>query len=356
MVRRVVTLLALAATAGSAHANMGKGWEGGDRAGEPVGIADVSIRREELVIDLRSMTDRNAKVKVSATYHLDNRGADKPLSLVFALGSNADHFRVTLDRTEITSRLPGDAPLPESWQPPKMTPGIDGAELYYSVDNPSLSVTFELVIPSGRHDVAVTYDAEPVQSGDDGVLRYQFGYVLSPARTWAGFGGLDLTVHVPEDWRIAVTPALKRDGDTLRGAFTSVPADAVALTMKRPTGWYTVVSIASLLLFAVVALGGLIVIGWRTRVDERRRRAADLLFPFRAAAFGRGVAWGVAVLAVGMFAIFGPDLTVPGQAYHRGYGQGLGAVGVVLGSILAIVIGWIASHVIGRRVHFPSQD
>lgn len=329
---------------------MAQPWQGGDRAGDPIGIKDITITREELVIDMRPMIDRAALAKVRATYHLDNRGVDKPLDLVFAMGSQASAFRVTLDGVEITSTLPSDAPLPESWQPPTKTPGFDGGEHWYGLDNPPLSVAFKLVVPAGRHELAVTYNAQPVQFGLDSVLAYQFGYVLSPARAWAGFGGLDLTVHVPEDWRIAITPALKREGDTLRGSFSTVPADAVALTIQTPTGWHTVVTIASRLLFALVAFGGLFGIGWWTRVDERRRLEANQ-FPFKAAAFGRGVAWAVAFLAAGMFAIFGPDLTVPGQAYHRGYGQGLAAVGVVFGSLLAIIVGSIASYIIARRVH-----
>lgn len=353
MVRIVV--LALVASVGTASANMGQPWEGGDRAGDPVGITDVAITREELVIDMRPMIDRHALAQVSVTYHLDNRGADKPLDLVFAMGSRSTAFRVTLDGTELTSKLPGDAPLPESWQPPRTTPAFDGGELGYDLDNPPLSVAFQVVVPTGRHELAVSYNAEPVQDHLGSVMLYQFGYVLSPARTWAGFGGLDLTVHVPAGWRIAVTPALIREGDTLRGSFPTVPADAIALTVQAPTGLHTVVSFASLVVFAIVALGGLFAVVWRTRVVERRRLAANQ-FPSGAIAFGRGFAWGVAFFAAGLFAIFGPDLAVAGQAYHRGYGQGFAAVGVVLGTILATLIGWIVSYVVGRRVHLPKQE
>lgn len=352
MGRSLAALAVMIASAGSAHANMARGWQGGDRAGEPVGITDIAITREELVIDMRPMVDRTALAKVSATYQLDNRGADKQLDLVFAMGSDAESFRVTLDGTEVTGTLPSDAPLPQSWRPPETTPGFDGGEHSYGLDNPPRSVAFKLVVPAGRHAVVVTYSAQPVQFGDDSVLAYQFGYVLSPARMWAGFGGLDLTVHVPEDWRIAITPALKREGDILRGSFPSVPADAVALTVQRPTGWHTAVTVASRLVFALVVFGGLFVIGWWTRVDERRRLAANQ-FPFTAAAFGRGVAWAVAFLVTGMFAIFGPELTVPGQSYHRGYGQGFAAFGVVVGTVLLIVVGWITSYVIARRIHLP---
>lgn len=347
-----IALLALVASVGTASANAAKGWEGGDRAGEPIGITDIAITREELVIDMRPMTDRGALAKVSATYHLDNRGPDKQLDLVFAMGSPSRDFRVLLDGKLIATMPRPDVQVPESWQPPRFTPGFDGGELYYGTDNAPTAVAFRLVVPAGRHDLAVTYDAEPVQHHIDSVLIYQFAYVLSPAREWAGFGGLELVVHVPPDWKIAVTPALEREGDTLRGSFTTVPADAVALTIQTPTGLHSVVTIASLGLFAIVALGGISMIVWRTRVAERRRRAASQ-FPFRAAAFGRGVAWGTAFLGTGLFAVFGPDLVIAGQGYHRGYGQGLAAFGLVVGTFLVILIGWIVSHSVGRRVHFP---
>lgn len=350
----MIVMLVLASSIGDVSANMAKPWEGGDRAGDPVGIKDVAITHEELVIDLRPMVDRGGLAKVSATYHLDNGGPDKPLDLVFAMGSQATAFRVTLDGAEITSTVPSDAPLPESWQPPKTTPGLDGAEVNYHLDNPFLSVAFQVVVPAGRHEIAVTYNAEPVQSSWSSVLQYQFAYVLSPARSWASFGGLDITVLVPEDWNIAMSPALKREGDTLRGSFATVPADAVALTMRVPTMLYSVVGVVSLIVFALVALGGAVLLGWRTRVVERRRLAAHQ-FPSGLAAFGRGFAWAAAFFVTGLFAVVGPALTIPGQDYHRGYGQAFAVVGVVLGTILVLFIGWIVSHVVGRRVHLPKQ-
>lgn len=51
------------------------------------------------------------------------------------MGSQASTFRVTLDSVEITSTLPSDAPLRESWQPPKATPGFDGEQIGYECES-----------------------------------------------------------------------------------------------------------------------------------------------------------------------------------------------------------------------------
>ena len=55
--------------------------------------------------------------------------------------------------------------------------------------------------------------------------------MLAPARAWDGFGGLDVTVHLPACWAAASRPELARVGDELRGSFDAVPADALALTV-----------------------------------------------------------------------------------------------------------------------------
>jgi len=55
------------------------------------------------------------------------------------------------------------------------------------------------------------------------------------------------------------------------------------------------------------------------------------------------------MLASGLFAIFGADLVIPdGQIDHRGYGQGVAVVGLVVGSSIAIGIGMLVSHVVAR--------
>jgi hypothetical protein len=242
------------------------------------------------------------------------------------------------------------ATLPESWRAPSTTPLFDGGELQYHLRSEELSMSFQLVVPPGRHDLAVSYRAEAVTyHHDDPTVLRQFAYVLSPARTWAGFGGLDVTVHVPAGWHAAVEPALTREGDMLRGTFEDVPADAIALTVQAPVGNYTLVADATRVVFLLVVIGGGFVVAWRTWVRARRREARPAS---GLAALGRGFAWGAAVLATGVLAIAAPELTLPeGQANHYGYGQALAYVVVVLASAVAVVIGAIVSRVVGRRVH-----
>jgi hypothetical protein len=347
-----IALLVLVATVAPASANLGAPWSGGEPAGEPVGIADIAIVREELVIDLRPLAEPSGSVKVNATYQLDNTGAEKQLDLVFATGSPSSEFRITLDGKPVASGLRPGAELPESWRPPASTPLFDGSALGYDLRDTALPIGVALVVPQGRHDLAISYLASTrrYRTGEPTVF-HQFSYVLSPARTWAGFGGLDLTVHVPAGWRAAVTPALKREGDTLHAVFATVPADAVALTVQAPHGAYVVVKIASGVLFAIVALGGLFAIVALTRSRERRQRDAGKLTSGWSA-FGRGGLWGATFLLTGLVAIVGPDLALPaGQAGNYGYGQAFAILGVILGTIAAIAIGSIVSFVVARRVY-----
>ena len=88
----------------------------------------------------------------------------------------------------------------------------------------------------------------------DGPVRYwQLGYVLSPARQWASFGTLDVSVQLPSGWSFASSPGLARSGDEARGSFQGVPADSLGMTAQFP---YTVAPAISLpLIGIVIALG-----------------------------------------------------------------------------------------------------
>ncbi len=229
-----------------AEANAGAPWSGGSRAGEPGGIGVVRIAHEELVIDLRPLVEPDGLVSVAATYHLENPGGEQRLDLVFAAGSGTTDFQVVLDGRSVPFTPTTAEALPESWRAPGTTPLFDGGELQYHLVGEEESMSFQLVVPPGGHDLAISYraDAASYRHGDPTVLR-QFAYVLSPARTWAGFGGLDVSVHLPAGWNAAVTPAMDRDGDTLRRVFEDVPADAIALTVQAPVGNYWLVASAA---------------------------------------------------------------------------------------------------------------
>src|SRR5262249_48232277 len=149
-----------------------------------------------------------------AVYHLHNQGSEKKLDLLFASGSEQlSDFQVWVDDQPIVCAYAIDANLPVSWRPPKQTPGIGGQS---QLDYPSKQVTpvsFTAVIPPGRHDLRVRYAAAAaMQSSGDSTVYRQFVYVLAPARSWAGFGGLDVTIHLPKSWRVACTTTLSREG------------------------------------------------------------------------------------------------------------------------------------------------
>jgi hypothetical protein len=273
-----------------AEANVGSPWQGGSHVGEPAGIDAIRIAREELVIDLRPLA-ADGLVAVTATYHLDNPADAKRFDLVFATGSATADFRVALDDRPVPVTSAWSARLPASWRPPDSTPDFDGGELSYHFKGEwAPPAGFQLDLPPGRHDLVISYRADPVRyyRGEPTIVN-QLAYVLSPARTWGGFGGLDVTVHVAPGWRAAVTPAMPRAGDTLHATFPALPADAIALTAQAPAGAYAPLRIATLVLLALVVLGGGFVVARWTRARERRRDAA--ISASKLAALGRGIVW-----------------------------------------------------------------
>jgi hypothetical protein len=352
----VVLTACLVLASARAEANVGSPWQGGSRAGEPEGIGTIRIAREELVIDLRPLAAADGLAAVTATYHLDNLADGKHLDLVFATGSGSADFQIAIDGRPVPSTSASGAELPASWRPPGSTPNFGSGEIAYRLDeHRAIPTGFQLDVPPGRHDLTISYRADPVRyyRGDPTVL-YQLAYVLSPARTWGGFGGLDVTVHVPSGWRAAVTPEMPREGDTLHAVFPAVPADAIALTVQAPAGAHTPLRLATLALLAIVMFGGGFAVARWTRAREQRRRHA--ISASKPAAFGRGIVWGLAVLGAGVLAIFLPDLAVPdGQADHRGYGRAFALIGVVLAAAAAVVIGTIAAVATGNDVHAPPR-
>jgi hypothetical protein len=339
-----------------ARANVGPPSSGGQVVAEPVGVVGVEITRETLTIDLRPLAG-NGLAQVEAIYHLSNPGPEKRLDLLFASGSaSVADFQVWLGDQPVASAPAKDKRLPASWQVPQETPGLRGeyglAYLRYQARGVT-PVAFTVVVPSGRHDLKVRYAAEAATylMGHPTVC-HQFAYVLAPARAWSAFGGLDVSIHLPANWLAACTPALDRAGDTLKGSFAHLPADAIALTVQAPEGWaFGPLTYAGWGFFALAGLGG-VAVCWKGGRSKGRR----LALPAEARSnwldrhawprsIGLGVAWGVAVLATGVFATFGPDWVLPaGQASHYGYEQGFIMLGVFNLSILAVPVGFVIAQ------------
>jgi hypothetical protein len=324
---------------------------GGQIVAEPVGIKDVAITRETLVIDLQPLA-KDGLTHVEAIYHLDNHGEEKKLDLLFASGSRGTtNFHVWLDDQSVSSAPARDATLPASWQPPDRTPGIgnEGGLGYLSAPNQRdvTPVGCSVVIPSGPHTLKVQYEAEAAyySISETPTVYRQFAYVLAPARAWAGFGGLDVTIRLPANWRAACTPVLSRTGDTLEGSFTALPADAIALTVQVPEGWaYHVLAYGGRGLFGLAVFGGA---AWCFVGGRSKGRLLALPAPDRCArsawprSLGLAFQWGLAVLSAGLFAVFGPNWVLPsGQLSVYGYGPIFAVIGVVFLSLLAVPIGF----------------
>jgi len=348
----VVALVIVGASPG-VTANVARSSWGSDPAGEPLGIRNIAIQHEELAIDLRPLAS-DERVAVAATYHLQNQAAEQALDLVFVSGaSRINDFGVTLDGQPVPSVPQVGAVLPASWQAPRSTPLPDGAgdERYFLEGAPAL-VGFRLTVATGLHDLAITYTAVAMHDrrAADPTVLYQFAYVLAPARSWSGFGGLDVIVRLPAGWDIGVTPALRRAGDTLHGAFADVPADAIALSVQAPRGRYDEARLACLALLALVVIGGGFAVAARSRARARKLAGAGRQ-PSAIAAVARAAAWSAACCSAGMLAIYGPDHVLPGgPVRHYGYGQGFATVLVVLGSLVVFPIALGIVRVAERRV------
>jgi hypothetical protein len=279
IVQRWGTLLGLLLPS-MAWANIGPRWHG-DRTAEPLGLKGVAILREKLTIDLRPLADVQP-VEVEAIYHLNNSGSANKLDLLFVTGlTGVSDFEVRLDGRLVASRRvpPKEQSrrhdeLPKSWQPPDDLPVIDfessRSHVYRLLGDPIL-LTFVLELPPGRSTLSARYRARAyVDDEDYPTVTWLFPYILAPAREWESFGGLDVTVYLPDTWQSNSKPALEREGRVMRGSFTTLPADCLALAVRMPMGpemqqklrntiWMCVA------LYVFVVIGGGILCWWTGR-------------------------------------------------------------------------------------------
>jgi len=346
-----------------ARANIGPSSFGGHIVADPIGVIGIAITHETLTIDLRPLA-RNDLPQVEALYHLHNSGAKRIIELLFASGStNVIDFQVWLDAKPILTKPTKETKLPASWRPPIQTPGLsnDSGSDYLSYDSNSVKpVGFTVTVPPGSHDLKVRYTAEASThlSGYPTVYR-QFAYVLAPARAWSNFGGLDVTIHIPENWRAACTPALVRTGGILKGSFAKLPADAIALTLQEPEGWtYHLLFYVSLGLLGLIMIGGAAMC-WRCGRLKGRRLAAPtkpcpnwLQRHAWPTAIGLGIMWGLAIFAAGLFAIFGPEMGLShSQVNHYGYRQTFAMIAVIFLSILVMPVGFMIAQLTAIIIH-----
>jgi hypothetical protein len=254
----VTSLLLLSAAAG-ARANMAvrqPGSRPGDAPREPSGgLKSVRILSETLVIDMRPLKGLRPAV-VEATYVVSNEAGEHSLDLVFVAASMRPGAAwawkggawspvaglpeaergVWLDGRSVEARAAADETgLPAAWSPPSTTPGLKPGqgELPLKSEGDG-TLSFRVTLTPGRHELRVRYEARPGAYADarSDAVYWQLGYVLSPAREWAGFGGLEAKVLLPAGWHAAARPEMRREGDALVAHWDALPADTLAVTAQ----------------------------------------------------------------------------------------------------------------------------
>ena len=207
--------------------------------GEPLGLTKVVIESEKLVIDLRPI-EQGKPATVSASYQLRNDFDPEVQSLAFAFGSNANANHEVRLNGQVVEGYFSESSIEtfQSWWPPLVTPSLMAAE----EDLPFRSrgwrsikpLFFECTIPSGSSELVVHYQEHATIVFDRPTMYRQFAYLLSPAKNWSAFGTLNVELEVPEGWSVACVPEMVRQGETLKGSYSGLPADSISITLRPP--------------------------------------------------------------------------------------------------------------------------
>ena len=160
-----------------------------------------------------------------------------------------------------------------------------------------------------------------------------------------------MTVQVPPGWRAASVPALQREGDTLKGNFSKLPADALGLTLQAPEGWaYHLLKYVALGLFALAALGGGVLCWYGGRSKGRRLplpgepRPGWLQRHAWPRSLGLGFLWSVAFPATALLALFAPDLLLPAGQQSDTYWKAWPAFGAMILAVPLFFVGFLLAQ------------
>ncbi|MDO8670784.1 MAG: hypothetical protein Q7O66_05055 [Dehalococcoidia bacterium] len=242
----------------------------------PTTTSAVRIDRERLSFDLTG--DLNQAL-VKASYDLANvSGKDVSLDLTF-IASQSGALVVSLDGTPLVVRESPTDGLPKEWV--AITSGIDpltGQD--YDLGGPldsregSRAFSFRLQLPAGKSG---TLDARYTARLGFDRDRYSYNvhhlaYVLGPAKNWAGFGTLDVSVIVPSRYVLASSPSLNKISNSngaarYGGTFQGIPGEllrlsTVASAASASSDWETGKTVLAFVIPLAVALIMCLVYGY----------------------------------------------------------------------------------------------
>ena len=338
-------------------ANIAAPSQGGIVSAEPSGLESIFITRETLTIDFRPLGEMKSvmdakNVLVEAVYEVENKGEDKDLKLVFVVGSkNVEDFEISIDvkKIEKTQNIE-NKDFPKSWQTPRDTPWENDRKLMYNPSEGLIeSVSFALLIPKGKHTIKAKYKSEAAVYSNLGKMKaFQFAYILAPAREWADFGGLEVSVFLPANGKAETLPQLTREGDVLKGNFKEIPADSLAVTVQPPMpANYDLYAGIYNALFIFVIFGFplfLILFGWF------KGYKLNLAWLY---GISLAMAWAVLFFAAGFLSVHGADYKIPEVYFARyGYDDFFSGIFLIIGSITLLFGGfglWLLTTFMARK-------
>ena len=368
---RVLTIIILVAilhavVAARARANVGPQWWGGYASEPNGGLEDIAIVHETLDLDLRPLAKGQA-VGVEATYELHNFSGNKNLHLVFVAGTDeVSDFVVCLNERPLASQgVPTQLaetfwasrpaafdpalPLSTGNHPPLPQFNLSAMQSAIHIGSgwyPMALVPFAVELPPGRSTLRASYHTKAVETDEEyPTATWHLPYVLSPARAWRSFGGLDVTAHVPDGWDHLTTLPLERTGNELHGSFAELPADVLVVSTRLPVGpeheqritWFTG------LYFLIVMIGGVFCMVWGRWVGQWLSRSTIhcVIRAVLILSIGMpGLVWGALVIVawrVVSWGVRGPIALQESPYYHEHFF--LPALASFFFSFLAVPLG-----------------
>jgi hypothetical protein len=304
-----------------ARANMAKAVIDGERLAVLSPQGKTAVRVDSETLDFQVSPDL-ATAAVLATYRMTNAGAEpEPADIVFAY-ARGDHeddpsprAAVQADGAKVDFRVTTDNdPLA-----PKLA-DLDVSRLGF--------LLFHIDFPPGKQrTITVRYEQRATLDREAHVnATSRFEYLLSPAKRWASFGPLDISIRVPPHTELWSPLPLRRDGDARRASLAGLPEGELHFSAMSLDGlWFGMTETAGYWAILIVTMAGAALgVGASTgkRWAARRRWARALLRVFVAGPAAAAASLAMLVMLMSAF---------PGHALGFGYG------GLAFGALLVLL-------------------